>query len=163
MPREAPTTTQRAHLVGIGTRYKHLGVAFERKDIIVVFQQRNRLASTLIASLLDSLTVKFGIVFQIGIGGVIQTQTHLQTQDSTNCIVDTLAAHKTLINSLHKQFAEIDVVRDHCHIDTRINRSDNGRLEVLAHHLSLVEIGDVSPIRNDHTVPAKPLFEPIGQ
>ena len=94
---------------------------------------------------------------------MIQTQTHLQTQDSTNCIVDTLAAHKPLINSLHKQFAEIDIVGDHCHIDTRINRSDNGRLEVLAHHLALVEIGDVGPIRNDHTVPAKPLFEPIGQ
>ncbi len=120
LPRVAPTAAQRTQTIGIGTRHEHLGALAERQHGILVLQQRDRLAGGIVACAANLLALKRGIVPDVGIGSVDQTQTQFHTYDARRGIVYALLRHLALLDQLDEQRAEIDVVRDHRHVDAGI-------------------------------------------
>src|SRR5690554_2794954 len=92
-----------------------------------------------------------------------QAKTVLQAQYATNGIVDATHRYFAFFYQLFEQDAVVPVVGLHSHVDAGIDGHFDGLFFVGRHLLAGIEVVDVGPVGNNHTVPAEVFLEPLGQ
>ena len=92
-----------------------------------------------------------------------ESQSVLDAQDTPYGVVNTLLADGPLLYQLLQQYAEVDAVGVHRHVDTRVDGQPDGILLVLRDVLAAEQVVDVGPVGDQHAVPAEVLLQPLGQ
>src|SRR5690554_8039702 len=92
-----------------------------------------------------------------------QTKTVFEAQHATNGVVDATHRYFAFFYQLFEQDAVVPVVGLHSHVDAGIDGHFDGLFFVGRHLLAGIEVVDVGPVGNNHTVPAEVFLEPLGQ
>ena len=93
----------------------------------------------------------------------VESQALLHAEDTAHGIVDTAHGHLAFLHQLFQQYTGVNVVGLHNHVDTRIDGYPQRVLLVAGHLFSRIQIIDVRPVGNQHTVPSRLLLRPSGQ
>ena len=163
LPGIAPSTIQAAHLIGIRTREENLLAMLQRKDITLVLQEHHTLGSSLQGELGKLLTPKLRIILEF-LGWVLEeVETVLHAKHTPTGIVDATHRNLTFLHQFYKIATSITRIRFHNHIDTSIDGNAERILLVLCHHLTSIEIIDVCPVGDEHTIPSCLFLQPSCQ
>ncbi len=163
LPGIAPSTVQAAHLIGIRTRKENLLAMLQRKDITLVLQEHHTLGSSLQGELGKLLATKLRIILQF-LGWVLEeVETVLHAKHTATGIVDATHRNLTFLHQFYKVATSIARIRFHNHIDTSIDGNAERILLVLCHHLTSIEIVDVCPVGDEHTIPSSLFLQPSCQ
>ena len=163
LPGIAPSTVQTTHLIGIRTCKENLLAMLQRKDITLVLQEHHTFGSSLQGELGKLLTTKLRIILQF-LGWVLEeVETVLHAKHTATGIVDATHRNLTFLHQFYKIATSIARIRFHNHIDTGIDGDAERILLVLCHHLTSIEIVDVCPVGNEHTIPSCLFLQPSCQ
>ena len=96
-------------------------------------------------------------------GLVEQAQAHFQAKDAAHSIVDTGHGNLAALGKLHDVGDAFGIVGVHDHVDTGIDAKCHGLPLVGGNVVALVQIVDIGPVGNQHTVPVQLLLDPSGE
>ena len=163
LPGIAPSTVQTTHLIGIRTCKENLLAMLQRKDITLVLQEHHTFGSSLQGELGKLLTTKLRIILQF-LGWVLEeVETVLHAKHTTAGIIDATHRNLTFLHQFYKVATSIARIRFHNHVDTSIDGNAERILLVLCHHLTSIEIVDVCPVGDKHTIPSSLFLQPSCQ
>ena len=163
LPGIAPSTVQTAHLIGIRTREENLLAMLQRKDITLVLQEHHTLGSSLQGELGKLLATKLRIILEF-LGWVLEeVETVLHAKHTTTGIIDATHRNLTFLHQFYKIATSIARIRFHNHVNTSIDGDAERILLVLCHHLTSIEIVDVCPVGDEHTIPSCLFLQPSCQ
>ena len=157
------TTVQTAHLVGVGTRNEQFLSFGKGQDVAFVLQQHHAFYGSVECQLRKLLATELRIVLESLGRMLVESQSLLHAKNTADSIVDTAHGYLAFLHQLFQQDAGIHAVRFHNHIDTCINGYAQSVFLVLSHSFAGIEIVDVGPVGNEHSVPSRLLFQPYGQ
>ena len=163
LPRVAPSTVQTAHLVGVGTRNEQFLSFGKGQDIAFVLQQHHAFNGSVKCQLRKLLATELRIVLESLGRMLVESQSLLHAKNTADSIVDAAHGYLAFLHQLFQQDAGIHAVRFHNHIDTCIDGYAQSVFLVLSHSFAGIEIVDVGPVGNEHSVPSRLLFQPYGQ
>ena len=151
---------QTTHLVGVWTSKQDLLTLNERQDTIVLQQDLTLFCclKSLCSKLITSELLK---ALATGIRLCKEVKTIFYSEDTANGIINTAHGHLTLVNQFLQQHAELHAVWVHRHVDTGVDSDTDGIFLILSHLLTGIEVVDISPVGNEHSVPSQILLQPL--
>ena len=159
LPGVGPAAVNATHRVGIRAAYEYPLTLLERKHALV-FQQHLTFESGPV-----------GLGFELGrseirVGTGVpdrmleKAETHLQTKHTAHGIVDSLNRHSPFLDKFLEVYAELPGGWDHSHIYSRIDGKPHRVLFACGHPVAVVQVVDVIPVGDYHSVPVQVLLEP---
>ena len=92
-----------------------------------------------------------------------ESKTILQTEDTTYGIVYATHRHFIFFNQFFQQCTVVQIVWFHGHVYTGIDSYLDGFFFIGSNAFAGVQVVDVGPVCNQHSVPSEILFQPFGK
>ncbi len=163
LPGVTPPAVERTHGVGVGACHKNTGIGRQRKDILFVFQQGNRLIGRSFRDRFVLTAAEIGVFFARPVRPLEESKPELQPQHAPHGIVDSIHRHFPLFHQTHQCGAEGQVVGLHHHIDTGIDRRLNRPFIISNHMIAALQVLHIRPVGHNYPVEPKFLFQPLGK
>ena len=160
LPGVRPSAVQGPHRICIRSCQQYAGRLLQRKHTVVL-EKHLRLHSRLIGGSDMVRTCKIRIIFRHRVRSIEKAETIFDTKNTGHSIVYTRHRYLTLLDKLLQFIAELEVQRDHRHVDSGIDGHLDSLLLGRSHPLTSIEIVDVSPVGHNHSVPVQVLLEPL--
>ena len=159
LPGVGPASVDAAHGIGVGTAYEYL-LPLPQRQHSIVFEQHFALDSRPVRAGFELRGSEIVVCLRIPDRMLEEAEAHLQAQHAAHRIIYPFHRHGSLLDQFLEVYAELPGGRDHSHIYSRIDGKPHRVLFACGHTVTVVQVVDVVPVGDYHTVPVQVFLEP---